>query len=66
MKRVSYHQWDLFARKIFKQNIKEYGHSLSFAGIQQNADKCILEIQPDYKIMIVTDRWKDKMRQAGK
>ena len=43
---VTYQQWDLCARRVFKKNIRETGKSLSESGIARRAHSYIVCIHP--------------------
>ena len=50
--RVSYRQWENYAKRLEKQNLKQHGRSLSFSSIASSARSFVIEIMDDYEIII--------------
>lgn len=57
---VTHRQWDSYAARIERKNLKEHGHSLSRASIAYRANAYIIEIRED--TMIVRTGWREAMR----
>ena len=62
---VTRKQWDGYARRIEKKNMKEHGHSITFSGIARNANSYIVEIELDSGGMWVKKGWRKAMREQG-
>jgi len=60
---VTYKQWDSYAKKIERKNLKESGESLTFSSIAQKASNYIVESQPDNKIIIAKKGWREAMKR---
>ena len=63
---VTNRQWDSYARRIEKANVRKYGHSITQSGIASRANKLIVDIQSDKNGMLVQIGWKDLMKQEAK
>lgn len=59
---VTHRQWDNYARRIEKKNLREKGRSLTYSAIARRANDHILELLDD-KTMLVTPGWREKMKQ---
>lgn len=59
---VTYRQWDSYAMRVEKANIKREGRSLTAGGIANRARFWIVEIQDDKKGMIVAKNWREAMK----
>ena len=60
---VTDRQWDNYARRIEKRNLRLYGHSLTFTGIARRANAFIVDIRSDQKGMIVLVGWREAMKE---
>lgn len=57
---VTRRQWDNYAARIERKNLKERGHSLTRTAIAYRANSYIIEIRED--TMIVRTGWREAMR----
>lgn len=57
---ITHEQWDNYARRIERENLKKHGRSLSFSGIGRRASACIVDIQE--RGMVVQVGWRQVMR----
>lgn len=60
---VTFREWDSYARRIERANLRRDGRSLSFTGIAARAQKHIIECQRGG--MVVRPGWRQAMREAG-
>jgi len=60
---VTFAQWDNYAKRIERKNLRECGRSLTFSGIANRANRFVIDIQPDHKVMIVKKGWREAMKQ---
>lgn len=57
-------QWDSYARRIERRNLKANGSSLSAASITMRARGYIVDIRNDEGTMVVRKGWREAMRLA--
>ena len=55
-------QWDSYARRIEKRNLKTCGKSLMASGIARRARKYIIELRLDTNSMVVRKGWRKAMQ----
>jgi hypothetical protein len=60
---ISIRQWNSYARRIERRNLRQYGVSLSSTAIARRAGASIVEIQTER--MLVRSGWRQVMQQAG-
>lgn len=58
-------QYDSYAKRIEKENLKKNGCSLTWVSILGHS-KAILEVESSTNTLIVKDNWKEILTQAGK
>lgn len=61
---ITRQQWDRYAKRIEKANLRRFGKSLNFTSISRHAMQYIIEVR-DNNILVRED-WKSMMKQAGK
>lgn len=66
VERVSYQQWQGYAKRLEKQNLKQYGSSLSFSSIASSANSFVVELMDDYEIIIAKPGWREAMAAASR
>jgi len=62
MEFVTNQQWDSYARRIERANLRARHSSLTASAIARRASAHIVEIQPDHKGMFVRPGWHEAMR----
>lgn len=62
---VTHKQWQSYALRIEKANLRDHGTSLSFSYFAKKARNHIIEIQDDRKGMIVTKGWQKTMKEES-
>jgi len=62
---VTSKQWESYAKRLERKNLKENGRSLTFIGIASGANGHIVEIQSDNGLMIVSSGWRESMKKAA-
>ncbi len=60
---ITYQQWENYAKRIERKNLREKGTSLSFSGIAMRANKHIICIEHDTNILIVKPGWRKRMKE---
>lgn len=53
-----------YAKRIERENLREFGSSLSFSGIAHRASLMVKEVRPDEGTLIVYKGWRDAMRRG--
>jgi len=61
---VSCKQWENYAKRIERKNLREKGTSLTFSSIERRAYPYVVEVRPDQKVMLVKVGWREAMRNA--
>ena len=59
---VTWKQWESYAKRIEKRNLKAHGISISFSGIERYARHHIVEEYTDQKASLVKKGWRDTMK----
>lgn len=62
---VTDRQWDSYARRLEKKNLKERGESLTAGSIARRANRFVVDVRPDQKGMIVEVGWRLAMQDAA-
>ena len=62
---VTDRQWDGYARRLMKANLKAKHVSLTQIGISGGASSYIVEIRSDQKGMIVRTGWREAMKEKA-
>ena len=62
---ISGRQWDSYARRIERANIKATGQSITFTGIARRAQSFIIEMLEN-DTMLVHKGWREAMKQEAK
>lgn len=57
---VTHRQWDSYAKRIERRNLRQFGRSLTFTGIACRANSYIVEIRSEG--MIVRPGWRAAMQ----
>jgi hypothetical protein len=57
---ITHRQWDNYAKRIEKRNLRQHGSSLTFTGISRRASGFIVEIRAEG--MIVYKGWRETMK----
>ncbi len=57
---ITHRQWDNYAKRIEKRNLRQHGSSLTFTGISRRASGFIREIRAEG--MIVYKGWREAMK----
>ena len=57
---ITHRQWDNYAKRIEKRNLRQHGSSLTFTGIARRASGFIVEIRAEG--MVVYKGWREAMK----
>ena len=62
---VTYRQWEGYARRLERTNLRNRSESLTAVGISRGAEDCIVEIQSDRGGILARAGWKAAMREKA-
>jgi len=62
---VSDRQWDSYARRCERNELKEHGTARAAVTISNVCGRYIIEERPDHKLVLVREGWREAMRHAA-
>ena len=61
---VTRKQFYAYAKRLERIRMKADGRSLTYTAIARAAQDCILEVQDSGELLIVSDDWRDQMKDT--